>query len=63
VVLAEPFWANERTRLAAERLIDLQVGPATGADFGERNRLRLAHAKAGYRLLQHAVCEIAEVNS
>ncbi|WP_376776560.1 transposase [Rhizobium laguerreae] len=33
---------------AAERLMELEVGSATGADFGEKNPLRLAQ-RNGYR--------------
>jgi transposase-like protein len=39
---------REMIGFAAERLMELEVGSATGADFGEKNPLRLAQ-RNGYR--------------
>jgi transposase-like protein len=39
---------NLRDRLAAEKLMALEMGAATGADFGEKNAFRLAQ-RNGYR--------------
>jgi hypothetical protein len=39
---------REMIGFAAERLMELEVGSATGADFGEKNPMRLAQ-RNGYR--------------
>jgi transposase-like protein len=39
---------REMIGFAAERLMELEVGGATGADFGEKNPMRLAQ-RNGYR--------------